>query len=516
MHRCVFLFPLLFLVPAPAHAADRKFDADAAAKTVAPFLDDRTVAVAHVDLTRLDVDTLAKQLAALTGFKLEEFGDEMKIVDDTLQALRKAGAKDVFVVTSLTDLPNEPPFVVLPVDNDADARAILALAPKIGQRPGSEATFGFEQIGKAVIVGSDTVRKRLKTLKPQARPEVAMAFAASGDGIARAVIFATTDTRKILEETLPDLPPDLGGGSIKVLTRGLKWASLEIKATPQMKVHWLIQAADKDSAKELLDLLKKSLKLLAQVQELRDIVPNVDKLLEGFVPQVDGDRLTLTMDDATLAKVLGPALQKMRGAAARNVASNNLKQLGLALHDYHDANGRFPAVASFDKKNKPLLSWRVHLLPYINQGNLYKEFHLDEPWDSEHNKKLIEMMPKVFANPANPKLAADYKTTYLAPVHSTAIFTGDLQGSRMVDISDGTSSTALLVDVDDTDAVIWTKPDDLKLDIKEPTKSLSKRVDDSYLFLFADGSVHFISKKIDKEMLNALFTKAGGEIVNLP
>ena len=196
--------------------------------------------------------------------------------------------------------------------------------------------------------------------------------------------------------------------------------------------------------------------------------------------------------------------------------SNNLKQLGLALHNYHDTYGRFPAIANFDKKNKPLLSWRVHLLPYLDQGKLYKEFHLDEPWDSEHNKQLITKMPKVFANPTNPKLAADGKTTYLAPVHPRAIFTGDVQGSRFADITDGTSNTILLVDVDDADAVIWTRPDDLKLDPKNPAKSLSARFGDKYLFLFADGSVQSISKKIDKEMLNALFTKAGNEIIKLP
>ena len=122
----------------------------------------------------------------------------------------------------------------------------------------------------------------------------------------------------------------------------------------------------------------------------------------------------------------------------------------------------------------------------------------------------------MFANPAAPKLAADGKTTYLAPVHSTAIFTGDIQGSRIADITDGTANTILLVDVDDTDAVIWTKPDDLKLDPKNPATSLSTRHDNRYLFLFADGSVQLIPKKIDKATLNAIFTKAGGEVVNLP
>jgi Protein of unknown function (DUF1559) len=516
MHRFAVLLPLLLSLAAPVHAADRKFDPVAAAKVIAPFLDDRTVAVVHVDLTRLDVDAIAKRLADLANIKVEEI-EEKKAVSDTLQALLKAGAKDLFVVVSVSDLPTDMPFLVLPVEKDADAKAILELLPKpVGLHSYGTLPYRFEQIGKAVVGGGEWTRKRLKTLKPEARPEVAKAFAASGDGVARAVLFATTDTRKILEETLPTLPPEVGGGSIKVLTRGLKWVAVWIDAPPQMNVHWLWQTADKDSAKELDELLKRSVKFLGQLKELREVVPNADKLLEAFVPHIDGDQLTLTMDDAALAKILGPVLQKMREEARRSTAVHSMKQLGIASHSYHDANGHLPAVANFDKQNKPLLSWRVHLLPYLEQNDLYKQFHLDEPWDSEHNKKLIAKMPKVFANPTHPKLAAEGKTTYVAPVHSTAIFTGDLQGSRFADITDGTSQTILLVDVEEADAVIWTKPDDLKLDPKSPAKGLSPRFGDRYTFLFADASVQFVSKKIDKAMLWALFTKSGGEVVNLP
>ena len=129
MYRLAIAF-LLFLAAAPLHAADRKFDPEAAAKAVAPYLDDRTVAVVQVDLTRLDVDALAKQLAAVANLKMEEIADDKEAVSDALQALLKAGAKDVFLVVSLIDVPSELPFLVLPVANDADAKALLELLPK--------------------------------------------------------------------------------------------------------------------------------------------------------------------------------------------------------------------------------------------------------------------------------------------------------------------------------------------------------------------------------------------------
>jgi prepilin-type processing-associated H-X9-DG protein len=129
---------------------------------------------------------------------------------------------------------------------------------------------------------------------------------------------------------------------------------------------------------------------------------------------------------------------------------------------------------------------------------------------------LLAKMPKVFANPYNPKLAADGKTTYLAPLHKEALFCGDNIGLKNFQITDGTSNSVMLVDVDDASAVVWTKPDDLKLDPKNPHKSLSARHGDKFLFLFADGHVEAVTKKIDKDTLWAIFTIAGGEVVQLP
>ena len=98
---------------------------------------------------------------------------------------------------------------------------------------------------------------------------------------------------------------------------------------------------------------------------------------------------------------------------------NNLKQIALALHNYHAAMGSFPATASMSKDGKPLLSWRVHILPYLEQDNLFKQFKLDEPWDSEHNKALIAKMPDIYRSPAQK--VGDGKTTYLAPMGKNTV-----------------------------------------------------------------------------------------------
>ena len=93
---------------------------------------------------------------------------------------------------------------------------------------------------------------------------------------------------------------------------------------------------------------------------------------------------------------------------------NNLKQIGLAMHNYHARHKTFPPAYTVDKDGKPLLSWRVLILPYLEQDALYKEFHLDEPWDSEHNRALIDRMPTTYLCPGGSSKRADRgKTTYL-------------------------------------------------------------------------------------------------------
>src|SRR5262249_9958875 len=148
-----------------------------------------------------------------------------------------------------------------------------------------------------------------------------------------------------------------------------------------------------------------------------------------------------------------PAMTRSRDAARRTQSMNNLKQLGLALHNYVDRKGRFPGAASRDKTGKPLLSWRVAILPYLAEEELFKEFHLDEPWDSPHNKQLIDRMPMTFRCP-NSAARPGY-TTYLAPLgDQTAFFKPE--GLRIRDFTDGTSNTILIVDAADDSAVIWT------------------------------------------------------------
>jgi len=211
------------------------------------------------------------------------------------------------------------------------------------------------------------------------------------------------------------------------------------------------------------------------------------------------------------AALLLPAVQSAREAARRAQSMNNLKQIGLAMHNYHDVYKTFPPAYTTDKQGKPLLSWRVLILPFVEQAGLYQEFHLDEPWDSEHNKKLIARMPLVYRSPNSQ--APPGKSNYLTVRGERTIFPGK-EAIGMAKIVDGTSNTILAVEANDASAVDWTKPDDFVPDPKAPTKGLVGLRPAGFNVLMADGSVRFLSDATSAGILQALFSRDGGEVVS--
>lgn len=206
--------------------------------------------------------------------------------------------------------------------------------------------------------------------------------------------------------------------------------------------------------------------------------------------------------------------------AHRTRSLENLKIIGLAMHNFHDSMGAFPAAAITDKNGKALLSWRVMLLPYLEEDKLYKEFKLDEPWDSKHNIKLLEKIPKVYAQPISGKPAKPYTTYYQVFTGPGTIFDPKLSraagalalGSRLANITDGTSNTVLALE--GAEAVPWTKPEDIKYDAKKAPK-IGGLFKEGTNMVFGDGAVRRVGRKIDATSLHAIISAQGGEVVDV-
>jgi hypothetical protein len=212
------------------------------------------------------------------------------------------------------------------------------------------------------------------------------------------------------------------------------------------------------------------------------------------------------------AGVALPAVQKVRTAAATMQSQNNMKQLALAMYNYESAYGNFPPAAICDKNGKPLLSWRVAILPFIEQDNLYRKFKLDEPWDSEHNKPLSEVAIKTFQDPRYDYLGKMNHTHYKIFVGKNT-FTTLTKGARITDITDGASNTIMIAC--GGDSVPWAAPDDFAFDPNGKLPDLTCP-GNKLLVAMCDGSVRTLQMDAIKDfekLMKLLIQKNDGQVI---
>jgi len=213
-----------------------------------------------------------------------------------------------------------------------------------------------------------------------------------------------------------------------------------------------------------------------------------------------------------LAVLLLPAVQSAGEAARRAQCSNYLKQIGLAMHNYHDVWGSLPPAYTVDEDGNRLHSWRTLILPFMEQAALYDQIRLDEPWNSEHNRRFAETAIQGYNCPSNPVPGTD--THYMAIVGEQALFRGG-EPTCFAEVLDGTSNTLMIVEVRES-ATHWMEPVDLDMEQMQMRPNGGSSEMGSWhpggaQAVFADGSTHFLSETIDTATLKALVTREGGE-----
>jgi prepilin-type processing-associated H-X9-DG protein len=390
---------------------------------------------------------------------------------------------------------------------------------------------------RTLMVGSDPMlRKMLANHKSPVDGPLSrlMAKTATASDLTAIVVVEPVRPMLIDELSQAPLPPPLEG--VKRLPELIDAAKIDLTVTGRAGVSLVLLSPDDSSAEELETLLNQFLDMgqqmamaqVAQQMQSDDPVEQASaqyaermsrRMIEMFRPQRTGRMLRIAHETGgasqmatvgILVALLLPAVQAAREAARRSQSSNNLKQLALAMHNYADANGNFPPRATFDAEGKPLLSWRVQLLPYLDQQALYQQFHLDEPWDSDHNKQFIEQVPDVFRNPSSPTPPG--MADYLVPTGKGSIFEGK-EGTPFSKITDGTSNTLLILETIPGSAVIWTKPDDFDFDPSDPLAGLGTAHPGGFNAAMADGAVRFLAATVDPQVFLRLLMMADGEVV---
>ena len=308
----------------------------------------------------------------------------------------------------------------------------------------------------------------------------------------------------------------------------LRGGTATVNLTAPALLRLVLDAKDAEAAGNVEELLQQGVRMArggldlakqAMPKELQStfgpLLKLADQLADGATAAKSGSEVVLdvkrpeSLDTAgsSIASAIRKYVMKARADARRVQQINNMKQVILAMLNYEATFRTFPP-AVIEKDGKPLLSWRVHILRFMDEDALFRQFHLDEPWDSPHNLEAAKTIPFAFQSPDDP---SDGKTRIMLFTGKGAAFDGGKK-IRMMDIRDATSNTILCVEAGPDKAVPWTKPEDLPFDPENPLAALGAVPPQGFLAAFFDGSVRQL--KVDNKTLKALITPDGGEAID--
>ncbi len=214
---------------------------------------------------------------------------------------------------------------------------------------------------------------------------------------------------------------------------------------------------------------------------------------------------------------LWPAWDSGVGHRPRSGCKNNLKQFGLALHNYHEQYKTFPPAFVIGPDGKPWHSWRVLILPFLNEEKLFAQYRFDEPWNGPHNSLLANRRPDVFVCPNAKEHIPPSHTTYLAVLGADTVWPGK-ESIAISNILDGMSNTVLILEVRDAGNP-WLAPDDLSFAeaCVVPSDQSGRRPSSFHTggshVLVGDGTVRFVNSTVASETWKGLLTRDGGEAI---
>jgi hypothetical protein len=206
-----------------------------------------------------------------------------------------------------------------------------------------------------------------------------------------------------------------------------------------------------------------------------------------------------------------PDALNVQKTAKKNRTINDVKELALAMQNYHDSHRRFPPAPGGDTQNpeKPRLSWRVAMLPYVEHMPIFNQFVPQVPWDQPPNSALLPRRPSIFETPINPP--ADPTTTYIQVLTGPkTLFPEPTAVVRVENITDGMSNTILMMQAT-TGAVPWTKPADIVM--TQPGQPLPPGLQgQGFVVGMCDGSVRWIDRsKVSEKTLRLAIDPADGQ-----
>lgn len=505
-------------------------DTDSAdARIVRPLISERTFLVAKFEPAKIALPEITEAIqqkfpgADDVAQRLNLQGEELMKIVRSLRAASRDQA--IYATVGIPISANDRPlFFAVETASDVDQPLLLdhlrLTGPEISARV---------RDGRLIVapVQDSLIDAVLDAMEPTPREGLSSAFEAVATYPVQLLVLPPDYVRRTIAELVPRLPDELGGGSSDVFTEGVLWAAFGFDPA-ELRAELVIQSASETAAQRLMEHLPRMLRpgTLARraIERTLGIDPatapeEFDSWISVASPLVEvvrqNDRVVLRLGQGGAVTAALPLLAQMAAGIQERLRQSNhsekFKRILLAMHNYHDVHGMFPPAKKFrDDDGNTQLSWRVHLLPFLGETELFEQFRTDEPWDSPHNSHLTEQMPEIFS-PRSPETPGH--TTFLAPVGNDTVF-GGRKATRFQSIIDGTSNTIVLVEVQPSLAVPWTAPRDYAFDVESPGEGLRLGDDGRFLAGVADGSVQQLRGDLAAELLLRLFRKSDGNPVN--
>ena len=544
-----------------------------AQETFAPLVTDHCVAFVHVDFSKVEIDKVKNNLQKLGETVLWELGfDEQSHKATALELALELEKLDILVRPQFETLTKELGIREFAVIFDMDLLAMTEGRPFFAVPWKNKTDKQFETLIDLLQIPAENLftSKDFLFMPPPWYKDVVVDWAKRITPSPSAPIFealksvpgAEIKVAAVMPEPIramarlgvtmaPDIPNEVRG-ILQFAVNKVQWASAavslsEITGSESLQsddVLLTIKVPNQSDAEMLRGMLEQLIDFgvntaRAQMEQNGDQVQVpplafqfARGLLRTMLPDVEDDALVFRAKDGSLilAPAIGvstalllPAVQAAREAARRMQCTNNLKQIVLALHTYHDANGAFPPLYTVDASGKPLHSWRVLILPFIEQQALYKQIRLDEPWDSEYNKQFHDTVIPTYACLRNELRGQGKNCNYsgiagegFVPATKENVWAGIDIGR----ILDGTSNTLAVVEV--REPFCWMDPtaditlDELAKGINTPDGRVGSNHTGGINVGMFDGSVRFFRTTTDPTrlpILRAMGTCAGGEAV---
>lgn len=410
---------------------------------------------------------------------------------------KNAKAERLILIVNPEDHQHDQPFAVLDLGDLPDDEAEVRI-----RRTRLEDNQQLRKHHGLWVIGTEGLHQRLDAIKEKPADALLQAWTHCPAGTWRQIFRLDDDLRFALKDLIDWTPHNLADS--------FQWATWRIDSQAEIEFQLSVQMSDTETAKAFATQLQAGLAALQTLPtDSTSRITGADQMVlaswQALLKQpkisVDDRQVVCigTGDTATKRSLLsmmaaGPSAQKF-------------KEVGLAFHNYYDTHNQFPNVFA-EGQQRTLLGWRVALLPYLGEEELYDQFHHDEPWDSAHNKTLIKEMPEVFYVPSGKWKREDGRSCLQAPAGPGRMFFASKITFGM--LTDGSSNTLMLVESNDEAAQIWTQPGGLEVPQKDPASFLGGHFGKWVLAARADGSVEFFAT--DLPHWEALLTPAGGEV----